>query len=483
MARDDFKPICETDTKELRKSLGLPVTKDLVYYKEFNWDTREVFKIIAYEPVFDYPDSTSKTVRITLENGEIVKIHNMYLAEMQSFKGDMHENIIIEGKKITKCPKDYVLYDVETTGTNHNHDKIIEISAIKCKDGKVVDEFSRLIAVDKMLSKKIIKLTGITDELLCSEGVSEEEAYKEFFDFVEGSVLVGHNIAAFDNYFIGHAAEKISRNFIYTYFDTLPFARKVLKDLKSHKLELLSEYFGVSYEGAHRALQDCKINNEIYLRLAKLSGTEIASVEVETYEIVNSDIIFDGLVEQLNDICEKYVEDLKLPPKGLVIRNNNNENVPSVSVCVNEPPYPISQSELGKIFVLTSLVLMSRPNTKKDADKITVTLNNPDDIDRLEVPKNTIIKPQYKAKTEEIVSYVILFDENDNSIVEYIKELILIVLKRYRTKESTFGCCSQFNKCSAAGKCLHINKLYSTACAYRRNLEDGKIFYGENANV
>lgn len=40
-----------------------------------------------------------------------------------------------------------------------------------------------------------------------------------------------------------------------------------------------------------------------------------------------------------------------------------------------------------------------------------------------------------------------------------------------------FGCCSRYELCSAAGKCLHDDLLYSSACEYRRNLEAGKVFY------
>ncbi len=48
---------------------------------------------------------------------------------------------------------------------------------------------------------------------------------------------------------------------------------------------------------------------------------------------------------------------------------------------------------------------------------------------------------------------------------------------------SSFGCCSMFNECSDAKKCVHENKLYSKACMYRRHLDDGRIFYGKNRNI
>lgn len=46
-----------------------------------------------------------------------------------------------------------------------------------------------------------------------------------------------------------------------------------------------------------------------------------------------------------------------------------------------------------------------------------------------------------------------------------------------------FGCCSYYIKCSDNKKCIHDDQLYATACMYRKNLENNRIFYGKNKNV
>ena len=48
---------------------------------------------------------------------------------------------------------------------------------------------------------------------------------------------------------------------------------------------------------------------------------------------------------------------------------------------------------------------------------------------------------------------------------------------------SAFGCCSRYEKCSDAKKCLHENRLYALGCAYYQSLREGRIFYGKNRNV
>lgn len=47
----------------------------------------------------------------------------------------------------------------------------------------------------------------------------------------------------------------------------------------------------------------------------------------------------------------------------------------------------------------------------------------------------------------------------------------------------SFGCCSQYEKCSDNGRCVHENPFYSLGCIYRSHLENGEIFYGINRNV
>lgn len=41
--------------------------------------------------------------------------------------------------------KSYVAFDIETTGLSPEHNEIIEIGALKVREGKVVDRFIRFI--------------------------------------------------------------------------------------------------------------------------------------------------------------------------------------------------------------------------------------------------------------------------------------------------------------------------------------------------
>ena len=56
-----------------------------------------------------------------------------------------------KGKMICGYVPDYVLFDLETTGTSCIYDEVIEISAVKVRSGKVVTENS-LKAIENILS-------------------------------------------------------------------------------------------------------------------------------------------------------------------------------------------------------------------------------------------------------------------------------------------------------------------------------------------
>ena len=79
--------------------------------------------------------------------------------------------------------QDYVCLDLETTGLDPKTDKIIEIGAVKVRNGEIVDSFQSFVNPGRMLPAKIIELTGIHDEDL-KDAPSIEEVLPLFLEFV-----------------------------------------------------------------------------------------------------------------------------------------------------------------------------------------------------------------------------------------------------------------------------------------------------------
>lgn len=179
-----------------------------------------------------------------------------------------------KGKQIYHYISDYVLYDLETTGTSSLYDEIIEISAVKVRNGIIVDEFSQLVNPGRAIPMAASMVNNISDEMV-ADAPSFAEVLPRFLSFIGEDVLVGHNINSFDMKFLYRDCEKyFGQTLTNDYVDTLKLAKMVFPDWKHRRLSDLADYYGISTRGAHRALADCKMNQKVFELLAKeLGGT------------------------------------------------------------------------------------------------------------------------------------------------------------------------------------------------------------------
>ena len=171
--------------------------------------------------------------------------------------------------QLTEYIPNYVVFDLETTGISWNSDRVVEISAVKVSGHQVVSEFSALVNPECLIPAAASRVNGITDDMVKDAPVFET-VLADFLDFAGDEVLVGHNIHAFDMKFIYRDCKryfgKVPKN---DYIDTLKLARTCLSRLKHHRLTDLAEYYGISVQGAHRALADCRMNQKVYEHLGK----------------------------------------------------------------------------------------------------------------------------------------------------------------------------------------------------------------------
>lgn len=173
------------------------------------------------------------------------------------------------GKKLNKYVSDYVIYDLETTGTSSANDRVVEISAVKVRNGQVDSEFSTLVNPEMPIPFFASEVNGITDDMVADAPIFEV-ALKDFLEFAGDDILVGHNIHTFDMKFIYRDVERyFGKTISNDYIDTLQIARAYLPQLSCHKLTALAEYYGINPDGAHRALNDCRMNQKIFELLGK----------------------------------------------------------------------------------------------------------------------------------------------------------------------------------------------------------------------
>ena len=161
----------------------------------------------------------------------------------------------------------YVVFDVETTGPAAGKGgAITEFGALKLVGGVVVDEFTTLVNPGRRIDPFVVRLTGITDRMV-AKAPPISEVMPRFERFVEGSVLVGHNVH-FDCSFV--TASRGGVPLPNPVLDTLKLARCLVPGLRRYRLSALVSNFDVRAVPNHRALSDAAATTGVFLRLLKL---------------------------------------------------------------------------------------------------------------------------------------------------------------------------------------------------------------------
>ena len=173
-----------------------------------------------------------------------------------------------KGNSIVSVPDDYIVLDLETTGFDSRHDRIIELSALKCYKGSVVDTFSTLVYPEKTIPQNIEQLTGISNDMVKDAPVIQD-VLPQFQIFAGNYPIVGYGVN-FDINFVYDNVKKYQHvDFNNDYIDVMGIAQKIHGC--KQKLTVLAESYGVNTNSAHRALNDCVMQIQS-LMASRLNG-------------------------------------------------------------------------------------------------------------------------------------------------------------------------------------------------------------------
>ena len=197
----------------------------------------------------------------------------------------------------------YVVFDFETTGFNAGGgDSIIEVGAVKIKNGEIIDTFDRLINPGKKLEKHIINLTHITDEML-ADCPNEETIIKEFIKWTGDLPMVAHN-AKFDASFLEMAYNKYNLGqYNNMLIDTLQLSRALDTDFSRHSLSALVKRYDIEFDesGHHRADYDADATAKIFHKmLLKLKTRKIEKASEINQLVSKNDIHKFGELYHIN---------------------------------------------------------------------------------------------------------------------------------------------------------------------------------------
>lgn len=234
------------------------------------------------------------------------------------------------GKLLYEKLKDYTVIDLETSSKYSNKASIIELAAVKIRNSKIVNTFDVLIKPPEPIAQNISGLTGITNEMLAT-APPIEQVLGEYLKFIGNDIIIGHNIRSFDCNVINAACSRLNyKPLTNDMIDTLHYSKKCDIDVYNYRLQTIARYFNIKYD-AHRALNDCIANHNIYERLkatyngiyhqpkdrSEQSRLNIQSCSIK-YDIAGKSIVLTGDFE----IAEvAYIEN-KLSSMGAVLKKD-----------------------------------------------------------------------------------------------------------------------------------------------------------------
>jgi len=163
---------------------------------------------------------------------------------------------------------DFVVLDVETTGLQPSRQRVIEVAALRFKDGLEVSRFESLCKPDRRVPKYVTQLTGITDVLL-EEAPTFAEIVDGLLDQIGSCLIVGHNVG-FDLSFLDAELRRLDRPaLINERLDTLGLAVRLLPALRKPALAALARELGVmdTRRQEHRAGPDARLTGRVVLEL------------------------------------------------------------------------------------------------------------------------------------------------------------------------------------------------------------------------
>ena len=239
--------------------------------------------------------------------------------------------------------RDFCFLDLETTGFEPKKDSIIELSFVREKNGKSLQEVDQVLIPDKAgLNDFVTHLTGITQEEIDRTGVVLKSIKDTVSEKIGDSIIVGHNIDFDINFLIenGIDLEKNPR------IDTHELARILLPREPSFALEILTKNYGFAHENAHRAMSDVLASKDLFHlleeRIAALPDdflekiVQVLEHKTDWYarhlflaskkESSNQNLSLDFSTEKIPSTQNSSsVEPVEIPEQGACILIKNNQ--------------------------------------------------------------------------------------------------------------------------------------------------------------
>ena len=168
---------------------------------------------------------------------------------------------------------DMVVYDLETTGINPKTAEIVEIAAHRLNPiGDEVERYHCLVKPPGGHIPRAATRIHQIDEDTVKDSPGIELVLPEFFGFIQDRILIGHNVSEYDNPILARDLGRyLKMGLSAPYYDTLATARRLFPRQRC-SIGALAEKFGIEHGRLHGALEDVRVNREIFKELIKIDA-------------------------------------------------------------------------------------------------------------------------------------------------------------------------------------------------------------------
>lgn len=161
---------------------------------------------------------------------------------------------------------DYIILDLETSSLDVHSCDILEVGAIKIKDGKIIDSFSSLVRPVSDINQEALNVNKL-DLSELETAPADDVVIPDFFRFLGNNEIKGYNIDRFDWPILKRYALKYNYPLDNLVDDILLLARQKLHFLPNRNLSTVASYLQIDSSKAHRAIEDCEITLNAYLKI------------------------------------------------------------------------------------------------------------------------------------------------------------------------------------------------------------------------
>ena len=167
---------------------------------------------------------------------------------------------------------EFAVVDIETTGSTPQSAGITEIAIVIHNGVEVTGKYVTLINPRHKIPPFIVKMTGISDEMVAGAPLFEEVA-PQIYNLLNGRVFVAHNVS-FDYSFVHYLLGRSGFQWSAPKLCTIKLSRKVFPGLVKYGLGSLTRDLGIKIEGRHRAWGDAAATAQVLTMAIQKEGMQ-----------------------------------------------------------------------------------------------------------------------------------------------------------------------------------------------------------------